>query len=201
MAYYFTADSHFGDDRLNLYGRDLLFKTSKECDEHIIKKWNETVKPDDVVFHLGDVSMTREGLELVKRLNGTKYLIKGNYDKADETAKYEVSDGLLLKYFDRVEEYFAIKIKIDETSERIFMVHEPEKAKEEMFNIVGHIHGLWKVQRNMINVGLDAWHFCPASLDQIRFQINGIRNHYDINVYAGELPANLSKSENFEKKE
>jgi len=202
MAYYFTSDTHHGDERLNLFGRDGAFKSAKECDEYIIKKWNEIVKEDDIIFHLGDVAMTKEGLDLVKQLNGIKYLIKGNYDKADQTAKYEVSDELLLEYFDKVEEYFALKITLEDGStEEIFLVHEPEKAREDMFNLVGHIHGLWKVQRNKINVGTDAWHFMPVSLDQVKFYINAIRKYYDINVYAGELPANLCKSDNFEKNE
>jgi len=182
---------HFGDERLNLYGRDILFKNAKECDDHIIKRWNETVGPEDTVFHLGDVSMTREGLELVRQLNGKKYLIAGNYDKMGQTAKYKVSKDVLLEYFDKVEEYFAIKIKLDDGStEALHLVHEPERARPDMFNIVGHIHGLWKVQRNMINVGVDTWHFTPISLDQIKFYINAIRKFYDINVFAGELPLN-----------
>ena len=188
MAYYFTADTHFGDERLNLYGRDILFKNAKECDEHIVKRWNEIVKDDDVVFHLGDVAMTREGLDLVKQLKGTKYLIKGNYDKADQTAKYDVSDELLLEYFDKVEEYFAIKVKLEDgTTEKLFLIHEPEKMRDDLFSMVGHVHGLRTVFYNngkgALNVGTDAHHFIPISLDKVKFYINGIRNYYDQNVW------------------
>lgn len=48
-------------------------------------------------------------------------------------------------------------------------------------------HGTWKVKRNIINVGVDAWHFIPVSEDLIKFQINGIRNHYDENVFMDEI--------------
>lgn len=54
-----------------------------------------------------------------------------------------------------------------------------------------HIHGLWKVQRNAVNVSVDAWHFTPVSEDIIKFQMGGIRNHYDQNVFAGELASNI----------
>jgi len=64
-----------------------------------------------------------------------------------------------------------------------------------MFNICGHIHGLWKVQRNMINVGVDAWHFIPVSEEQIIFYMNGIKKHYDANVFAGELEPNNVKQD------
>ena len=44
---FYISDMHFGDERLNLYGRDLLFKNSKECDDFIIDKWNKTISKND----------------------------------------------------------------------------------------------------------------------------------------------------------
>ena len=187
---FFVADSHFGDERLNLYGRDLLFNSAKEVDEYIIKKWNETISKNDLVYHLGDVSMTKEGLDILNQLNGEKILIQGNYDLSVDnggTAKYEINENILLKYFSKVYEDLIIDIG----GEKVFLNHYPTNVKEDMFNICGHIHGLWKVQRNAVNVGLDAWHFTPVSEELIKFQMNGIRNHYDQNVYAGELEANM----------
>ena len=52
-----------------------------------------------------------------------------------------------------------------------------------MFNIVGHIHSLWKVQRNMVNVSTDIWNFSPVSEDKILFIRNAIENFYDENVF------------------
>lgn len=183
---YFISDTHLDDNRLNLYGRDLVFKTSEEFDNAIIKLWNEIINPTDTVYHLGDVAMSRKGLDKVKLLNGRKYLIKGNYDET-ETSKYDVSDELLLEYFDHVASSGHITIN----NEKVYLNHYPVNGKANYFNIVGHIHGLWKVQRNMINVGCDAWHFQPISEEMIKFHMNGIRNYYDQNVYAGELPCNL----------
>jgi len=187
---FFISDLHFGDERLNLYGRDLMFKNSKEVDEYIIKKWNETISDKDLVIVIGDVSMTKEGLDNLKQCNGEKWLVKGNYDISVNdggTAKYEINDKILSKYFTKVVNELVIKID----DEKIYLNHFPTNAKPNIFNIVGHIHGTWKVQRNMVNVGVDAWHFVPVSEELIKFQINGIRNHYDQNVYAGELNANL----------
>ncbi len=177
---YFTSDTHFGDERLNLYGRDLVCKTPEEMDEYIIKRWNETVKPEDTVYHLGDVAMSADALATVLPfLNGKKILIKGNYDD-------KIDDEILNEYFDEV--YKNYKLKHENTL--FFLNHYPEKGDDMMFNIVGHIHGLWKVQRNMVNVGCDAWHFKPISIDQVMFSKNGIEKYYDINVFAGELDCN-----------
>ena len=68
--------------------------------------------------------------------------------------------------------------------------HYPEHGSKEMFNIVGHIHGLWRVQWNMINVSTDAWNYTPVSEDTIKFCMNAIDKFYDINVFAGELDIN-----------
>jgi hypothetical protein len=42
-----------------------------------------------------------------------------------------------------------------------------------------------------VNVGTDAWHFKPISMDLVLFSINGINKFYDDNVFAGEIIANL----------
>ena len=52
----------------------------EEMDEFMIKAWNEIVKPEDKVYHLGDVVINRKALKMLYRLNGDKVLIKGNHD-------------------------------------------------------------------------------------------------------------------------
>jgi calcineurin-like phosphoesterase family protein len=49
-------------------------------DEEMVKRWNETVKPTDKVYHLGDVVINRKALSIMHRLNGDKVLIRGNHD-------------------------------------------------------------------------------------------------------------------------
>lgn len=54
-------------------------------DEAMIENWNKVVSPNSKVYHLGDVFMTTKANEIVnvmRRLNGTKVLIKGNHDVA-----------------------------------------------------------------------------------------------------------------------
>ena len=183
---WFTSDTHFDDERLNLFGRDILFNNAKEVDDFIIDEWNKKIDKKDLLIHVGDVALTKKGLEKIKELNGDKWLIKGNYDEAS-SSKFKLDDELLLKYFKKV----TTDITIEIAGEEVYVNHYPTNVKVDCFNIVGHIHGTWKVQRNMINVGTDAWHFNPVSLDTIKFQMNGIRKYYDQNVFAGELKSNL----------
>lgn len=181
---YFTSDTHFGDERLNLYGRDLMFKNKEEIDNYIIERWNNRVTNLDIVYHLGDVAMNPESYENIKKLNGYKILIKGNYDM-----KYD--DSFLYKYFNQVYEDYLLK---DEAGNVLyFLNHFPEKTSFMYKNIVGHIHRCWLVQRRMVNVGCDIHHFSPVSLDEVDFLFNGIEKYYDKNVFAGELQQNLMK--------
>lgn len=177
---FFSSDSHYGDDRFNLFYRP--FKTVQEQEDYLVEKWNSVVGPKDEVFHLGDFATTDKGLDVVHRLNGKIHLVMGNYDDPRPKAK-------LNKLFASVVEKADLKLK---NGEAVHLNHYPANAVSDKFNICGHIHGLWKVQRNSINVGCDAWNFLPVSEDELIFCMNAIRNHYDEHVFAGENTANLS---------
>ena len=51
-------------------------------DEEYIKRWNNKVKKGDEIYILGDLSFYKgEGTnKILKRLNGMKFLIRGNHD-------------------------------------------------------------------------------------------------------------------------
>lgn len=170
---YYTSDWHLNESRIfdfNPFFRP--FKSIQEQNETIIANINEAVGENDTLIHLGDVSIDNEGLRLLDQIKCKKrYLILGNYDmdKLD----------LLSDYFCMITD--QTKVKIDDVE--FTLNHYPTNIRPDEFGLVGHIHGLWKVQPNMINVGVDAWHFKPVSEDEIRFTYNAIKNHYDKNVF------------------
>jgi len=56
MAIFFTSDTHFGHGgALGLYRRP--FASVDVMNEAIVERWNETVGPDDDVWHLGDFAI------------------------------------------------------------------------------------------------------------------------------------------------
>ena len=85
MSLFFTADTHFYDiDSIQHFNRP--FSSVEEMNEKIVENWNASIKPTDFVYHLGDFArcqnaQDREKLtELLGRLNGQKFLIRGNHD-------------------------------------------------------------------------------------------------------------------------
>ena len=96
---YFTSDLHFshmntlyhhpkkreaaGISLEELQNGD-KWEVLTKYDEWLIKKWNETIKREDLVYILGDVCLGNRARteSILKRLNGKKFLIYGNHDKS-----------------------------------------------------------------------------------------------------------------------
>lgn len=84
-AVFLVSDTHFGHAGVCKFLREDGTKlrpwdNPEEMDEEMVRRWNETVRPNDKVYHLGDVVINRKALKILERLNGDKVLIKGNHD-------------------------------------------------------------------------------------------------------------------------
>ena len=111
---FLVSDTHFGhagvckfthpdDDTVKLRP----WTDPDEMDEEMIKNWNDRVRPNDKVYHLGDVVINRKALKTLSRLNGDKVLIRGNHDifRDDEYREYfrelrayHVMNGMILSH-------------------------------------------------------------------------------------------------------
>lgn len=155
VATYYTADQHFDHARIIEYaGRE--FADVDEMDHVMIERWNETVRPEDVVYHLGDFALASAGriAELVAMLNGYKTLIVGNHDRSP---KRMVELGFDEAY--REAEYTKWRL-----------LHWPP-ADTRRRTLCGHVHGLWNwrgtPQYPQINVGVDVRDYKPQTLAEI----------------------------------
>ena len=73
---FLVSDTHFGHFGVCKFTRNdgvtklRPWDTPEEMDEEMVKRWNETVRPNDKVYHLGDVVIIRKALKTLHRLNG-----------------------------------------------------------------------------------------------------------------------------------
>jgi calcineurin-like phosphoesterase family protein len=80
---FYTADHHFG--HLNIISDcSRPFSSVEDMDEAMIARWNAVVGASDIVYHLGDFSLSLKDADRVReifgRLRGRKRLIIGNHD-------------------------------------------------------------------------------------------------------------------------
>jgi calcineurin-like phosphoesterase family protein len=93
---FLVSDTHFGHAGVCKFTQtDGVTKIRpwtdpEEMNEDMVRMWNDTVRPNDKVYHLGDVVINRKYLPILDRLNGDKVLIKGNHDifKLEDYTKY-----------------------------------------------------------------------------------------------------------------
>jgi len=160
MATFFTSDTHFGHGgALGLYRRP--FPSVAAMNEAIVERWNETVGPDDVVWHLGDFAIRQRTAlvaELLTRLQGRKRLLIGSNDPPGTTEL----DG-----WESVQPY--AEIALDGVS--AVLCHYPFRSWRGMnkgwVNLHGHCHGRLKPQPRQFDVGVDVWEFRPVTLQTI----------------------------------
>ncbi len=129
---YFIADTHFNHENIIKYC-SRPFKNKEEMNERLIKEWNQVISDDDIVYHLGDLILGErtEWENILSKLNGKKYIIRGNHDNA-KTSEYE-------KYgFD-----VLVDVPIELEEYKLILSHVPlpdEMIKEGYVNVHGHIH-------------------------------------------------------------
>jgi calcineurin-like phosphoesterase family protein len=160
MAVFFTSDHHFGDARrLGIDRRP--FSSSDEMDRAMAANWNDTVSPDDEVWHLGDVTRWRNPdriATLLGSLNGTKHLVIGNNDGPATCA----SPG-----WASVQHY----AEIDLEGASLVLCHYPFRTWNGMgrgrIDLHGHSHGRLRRMRRQYDVGVDVWGFRPVGLHAI----------------------------------
>ena len=174
---FFTSDTHFFHDNIIRYCRR-PFKDSIHMNEILIQNWNETVSPDDIVFHLGDFSYgsADEWKRVLNRLNGKIYLIVGNHDMKN----------LSENHYSRFEDV-ARQMYILVDGQKIYLNHFPMLAYgwayRDVWQLFGHVHSgplnitptqgvdiprLKMLMPTQYDVGVDNNDFRPVSFAKVK---------------------------------
>ena len=175
MKTFLTADYHLGESRMELFSRP--FKDQKDHVDQLVSRHNSVVAPDDRVIIVGDLCHRNspEFLPEIARFNGIKTLIRGNHDRT-------LSDEDLSKYFDTVvKDGEGLWLKFGGIE--CYATHYPTQGTPDAFNLVGHIHDIWKYQLNMLNVGIDVHNFFPVDSEKIPWHFEQVCKHHDEDVW------------------
>jgi calcineurin-like phosphoesterase family protein len=146
-----------------------------EMDASLIQNWNATVQHDDEIYILGDFCMNKDPVKahnIVTRLHGKKYFIRGNHD-------------LFLNKYEQFESDFVwIKDYAEVTLEkrRFVLFHYPiaewNGYYRESIHCHGHVHshaiaqdkssnGAIEMAGRVVNVGVDVNGYRPVSIHEV----------------------------------
>lgn len=159
-----AADHHFGHANILKFTRGeggpplRDFKTIEDHDETIILRHNRIVHPQDRVYMLGDVLISRRNRDILRRLNGRLVLVKGNHDI------FKLPD--YLPYFDDIR---SCVVQKDGEGNKVILSHipiHPECVGRFGTNIHGHLHYNKIDDPRYICVSLEHTDYAPIQIHQ-----------------------------------
>ena len=161
---FFIADPHYGDDRIRRY-ENRPFPSTKEMDLAMVNNWNRIVEDPDFVYILGDLGADGYEPELLSKLKGRKYLVKGNHDSKDND--YYRNAGF--------EEVYDHPIIIDGFW---ILSHDALYVNSNMpyANIFGHVHNspiIKDYSKQHYCVSVERIGYTPISFESIKKAIAG----------------------------
>lgn len=162
---YFTSDLHLGHTGI-ITMRNRPFADVENMNQTLIRNYNAMVHKNDTVYILGDIChhlKVDEANELIARLNGKKYLLKGNHDKNYDPA-----------LFKDIRDFMTISLD----GHLIALMHYPmlswPKSHHGSLQLHGHIHANAAYNEEnraagirRYDVGVDANQYLPVSIKQI----------------------------------
>jgi calcineurin-like phosphoesterase family protein len=131
---FIISDTHFSHKNIITY-EQRPFTEVDHMDSTMINNWNKVVSDNDLVFHLGDVSIAgaKRSEFILNQLNGRKILILGNHDHFSKTKWKNLGFDPHERYV--YKDYLLTHIPVDETPLAIAVHGGFLKG-----NIHGHVH-------------------------------------------------------------
>lgn len=168
MQVFFISDCHFDHYKIIEY-TERPFNTVLQMNSQLMWRWNKRVKPDDLVYHVGDFAFKGANNAQLweKRLNGNIVHIQGNHDKNNGVKTY------------------IVKCIMHFGGKSVFVEHRPPHSIGEIpygvdFCICGHVHHhykhKWVGNVPVINVSVDVWDYEPVSVHMLLKYYRRIKN-------------------------
>ena len=163
MSYniFIIFDTHFSHENMyqffNYDGTKMRqWNRAEDADNFMIEKWNSIVKPNDKVYHLGDVGINRNKLDIImQKLNGTKVLIKGNHDKFKP--KFYLQHFKDIRGCHNLDNFLLTHIPV-----------HPECKSKFKLNIHGHVHANSLTDPWYYNTCVEVNNYVPIPFEDIK---------------------------------
>ena len=161
---WFTSDTHYWHKNIIQYSKR-PFANLTEMHAGLIERWNAVVQPEDVVYHLGDVSFAGKGhtLQVLCQLRGRIRFLRGNHDR-----QLVLRPGL--------DEDLGSYHELTYHNQRLVLCHYPlltwNKGHHGAWMLHGHCHGnLDELNEGTtrLDVGVDSRHapYAPLSFNDV----------------------------------
>lgn len=168
------------------------FTSVEDMDEFMIERWNSVVGSKDRVYHLGDFSIPRRGLQVFHRLNGRICVILGNHDP------WKKKDWEQFKNIDQVQGVRMFP-KLGWVCTH-FPIHPRQFEHADSrwtHNIHGHLHNAkvtiddyrWATDGNpplrlpdprYFNVSVEQIEYTPIELEELKVRIDEVKEKFGL---------------------
>lgn len=166
---FYSSDGHFKHRNIIKYC-SRPFKDTDEMDGIMIENWNKVVRPNDIVRYLGDFSLA--GPETVMkyryRMNGIwELFLQGNHDRSSLLAEQSNLAATIIRG------KRTAWTGLFHDKQKVILTHYPPvKIRDNNIYLFGHTHQHIPIsdnnQKNIINIGVDAWNYSPVSWEEIK---------------------------------
>ncbi len=183
---YFTSDLHFYHGNVIRYC-NRPFDGYMSMNSALIANWNNTVKYNDDVYILGDITMRGPEIvnSLMPALNGRKHLICGNHDLFVRKESFNATN------FEIVTDYHVLNHQIRGKNYMFCLMHYPlltwNHAGRGSIHLHGHIHSTPEYNNENIrngilrfDVGVDAHNYSPVSIETVIHMADRARENITI---------------------
>jgi len=165
---WFISDTHFNHKNILKFtdedGKLIRpgFSSIEDMNETIINNWNEYIKPEDKVYHLGDVFMGSKSWieDNWNRLRGKKRLIVGNHDNISYIASKNMFQKILLWGDFSDFGFLATHVPTHASS----LVRRNKMVQ----NIHGHIHEKESPPGPYYNISVERNNYYPYNIDELK---------------------------------
>lgn len=187
-----TSDHHFGHKRISeLAGRP--FASVDEMDAALIARWNDVVRPADVVLHLGDLALgpIEESIALTSRLHGRRFLVPGNHDRVSPATQTRRAVERFLPMYEQAGWTVLPEViegtrrgrrllashypyQGDSTGVERHSSHRPADAGIPLIHGHTHVRDAGAHDSHEFHVGVDAFGFAPVPFTVIDEWLDGL---------------------------